>query len=184
MTIKSDDHLYTLTRGEFAKEIGKSTEAVKQNMRRGKYKELYIFKNNQYYFKSREAVREIGVLYPVKMYPAKRKINRGNHEVAVKKGNYPNFAFQNHNHMKKMIALRGKLSPQELAMIPELENKAKQERRRQVHEEVTTRRDNTLRNTGSHNTMYHPKYGGFVSVDDNKYKSTNYGKFSDDKGPY
>jgi hypothetical protein len=182
--IKTDDHLYTLTRGEFAKEIGKTTDCVKKNMKRGKYKDLYIFKNNQYFFKSREAVREIGVVYPVKVYPVKRKINRGNHEDAVRKGRYPNQAFANHNHMKKMIALRGKLSPEELAMIPELENKAKQERRRQLHEEVTTPRDNTLRNTRGHNTMYHPKYGGFVNTNDYKYTATNYGKFSDDEGPY
>jgi len=182
--IKTDDHLYTLTRGEFAKEIGKSTDCVKKNMKRGKYKDLYIFKNNQYLFKSREAVREIGVVYPLKVYPVKRKINRGNHEDAVRKGRYPNQAFANHNHMKKMIALRGKLSPEELAMIPELENKAKQERRRQLHEEVTTPRDNTLRNTRGHNTMYHPKYGGFVNTNDYKYTATNYGKFSDDEGPY
>ena len=55
--MKTDEHLYTLTRSEFANEIGKSREAVKKNMRRGKYKDLYIFKNNQYYFKTREAVR-------------------------------------------------------------------------------------------------------------------------------
>ena len=182
--IKTDDHLYTLTRGEFAKEIGKTTDCVKKNMKRGKYKDLYIFKNNQYLFKSREAVRGIGVVYPVKMYPAKRKINRGNHEVAVKKGNYPNQAFANHNHMKKMIALRGKLSNEELALVPGIEAKAKEERRRQVQDQTQTHRGDTLRNTRSHNTMYHPKYGGFVSVDDNKYKSTNYGKFSDDEGPY
>ncbi len=53
----TDEHLYILTRTEFAKEIGKSREAVKKDMKRGKYKELYIFKNNQYYFKTREAVR-------------------------------------------------------------------------------------------------------------------------------
>ena len=182
--IKTDDHLYTLTRGEFAKEIGKSTDCVKKNMKRGKYKDLYIFKNNQYLFKSREAVREIGVVYPVKVYPVKRKINRGSHEEAVRKGRYPNQAFANHNHMKKMIALRGKLTPEELALVPQLEIKAREERRRQVQEEVTTHRDNTLRNTRSHNTMYHPKYGGFVSVDDNKYRATNYGKFSDDDGYY
>ena len=34
-TYKSDEHLYTLTRSEFAKEIGKSREAVKMDMRRG-----------------------------------------------------------------------------------------------------------------------------------------------------
>ena len=34
----TDEHLYTLTRTEFAKAIGKSREAVKKDMQRGKYK--------------------------------------------------------------------------------------------------------------------------------------------------
>ena len=54
--MKTDEHLYTLTRTEFAKEIGKSREAVKIGMRRGKYKDLYIFKDGKYFFKSRDRV--------------------------------------------------------------------------------------------------------------------------------
>ena len=100
--MQSDEHLYTLTRSQFAKEIGKSREAVKKDMQRGKYKELYIFKNNQYYFKSREAVRENKALSPVNLYPVKRKINRGGHESAVRKGRYPNRAFAERNHMKNL----------------------------------------------------------------------------------
>ena len=41
--MKTDEHLYTLTRLEFAKTIGKSKEAVKIAMKRGKFKDLYIF---------------------------------------------------------------------------------------------------------------------------------------------
>ena len=43
--MKTDEHLYTISRTEFAKEIGKSREAVKKDMQRGKYKDLYIFKD-------------------------------------------------------------------------------------------------------------------------------------------
>ena len=75
--METDEHLYTLTRSQFANEIGKSREAVKKDMQRGKYKDLYIFNNNQYYFKSREAVREMKGPKPVNLYPVKRKINRG-----------------------------------------------------------------------------------------------------------
>ena len=50
--MKTDEHLYTLTRTEFAKEIGKSREAVKIGMRRGKYKDLYIFKDGKYFLKA------------------------------------------------------------------------------------------------------------------------------------
>ena len=182
-TYKSDEHLYTLTRSEFAKEIGKSREAVKMDMRRGKYKQLYIFKNGQYYFKGREAVRENKGSIPISVYPAKRKINRGNHDNAVKKGRYPNFSFQNHNAMKKLIAARGRLSPEELALVPGIEAKAKEERRRRLQEQ---HQGNTLGNTRRVNTMYHPnrqsKYGGFMSADElhnAKYRASNYGPDDD-----
>lgn len=56
--LKTDDHLYTLTRLEFAKSIGKSKNAVKLAMMRGKYKDQYIFKNGKYFFKSEEGKRE------------------------------------------------------------------------------------------------------------------------------
>ena len=133
--MKTDEHLYTLTRTEFAKEIGKSREAVKIGMRRGKYKDLYIFKDGKYFFKSRDRVGAKQDLSPLIMYPAKRKIRRGGHEAAVKKGRYPNTAFAEHNHMKKMIALRGKMTPQELAMVPTVERMVKEERQKQLREE-------------------------------------------------
>ena len=146
--MQTDEHLYTLTRSEFAKEIGKSREAVKKDMQRGKYKELYIFKNNQYYFKSREAVRDMKGPKPVNLYPVKRKINRGNHEKAVREGNYPNRAFAEHNHMKKFIALRGKLSPKELAMVPDVERMVRQEREKQIRDTLETPGVNTRSQTG------------------------------------
>jgi len=146
--MQSDEHLYTLTRSQFAKEIDKSRQAVKKDMKRGKYKDLYIFKNNQYYFKTREAVRSTKGSMPVNLYPVKRKINRGGHESAVKKGRYPNRAFAEHNHMKKFIALRGKLSPKELAMVPDVERMVRQEREKQIRDTLETPRGNTRSQTG------------------------------------
>ena len=146
--MQSDEHLYTLTRSQFANEIGKSREAVKKDMQRGKYKDLYIFKNNQYYFKSREAVREMKGPKPVNLYPVKRKINRGGHEMAVKKGRYPNRAFAERNHMKKMIALRGKMSPEELAMVPDVERMVRQERQKQIRDTLDTPRGDTQTQPG------------------------------------
>jgi len=138
--MQSDEHLYTLTRSEFAKEIGKSREAVKQDMRRGKYKQLYIFSEGKYKFKSREAVRENKGTIPIEVYPSnKRKINRGGHESAVKKGRYPNQAFANHNHMKKMIALKGKMTPEQLALVPEIESKVLAEHQRLKREEYQSK---------------------------------------------
>ena len=147
--MQSDEHLYTLTRSEFAKEIGKSREAVKKAMMRGKYKDLYIFKNNRYYFKSREAVREMKGPKPVNLYPVKRKINRGGHESAVRKGRYPNRFFAERNHMQKMIGLRGKMSPEELAMVPDVERMVRQERQKQIRDTLeVTPGGNTRSQTG------------------------------------
>ena len=116
--MQTDQHLYTLTRSEFAKEIGKSREAVKQDMRRGKYKQLYIFVDGKYKFKTREAVRENKGTIPIEVYPSnKRKINRGGHESAIKKGRYPNQAFANHNTMKKFLSAKGKLTPEQLRLV-------------------------------------------------------------------
>jgi hypothetical protein len=157
----TDEHLYTLTRSQFAKEIDKSREAVKKAMKRGKYKDLYIFKNNQYYFKTRETVRSTKGPMSVNLYPVKRKINRGNHEKAVRKGNYPNRAFAEHNHMKKMIALRGKMSPEELAMVPDVERMVRQERQKRIRDTLDTHRGNTRRQTGMRVGVN--QYGGMLT---------------------
>ena len=157
----TDEHLYTLTRTEFAKEIGKSREAVKKDMKRGKYKELYIFKNNQYYFKTREAVREMKGPKPLNLYPLKKTYNRGNHDKAVKEGRYPNFAFANHNAMKRLIAIRGKLSPKELALVPEIERRVKEERQQQIRDTLETPGGNTRRQTGMRVGV--GSYGGMLT---------------------
>ena len=137
MSFKTDENLYTISRSEFAKQIGKSREAVKIAMRRGKYSDQYIYKNGKYFFKAQEGVRPNQEKSPpelIKMYPLKRERNRGKHDIAVKKGRYPNRAFEEHNTMKKMVALRGKLTPKQIAMIPKLEREAVEEDRRQSYE--------------------------------------------------
>ena len=175
--MNTDEHLYTLTRSQFANEIGKSREAVKKDMQRGKYKDLYIFKNNQYYFKSREAVRSNKTLSPVNLYPVKRKINRGGHESAVRKGRYPNRFFAERNHMQKMIGLRGKMSPEELAMVPDVERMVRQERQKQIRDTLETHRGNTQSQTGMRRGV--GTYGGMQTPSQMSrwdYEPTNRGK--------
>jgi hypothetical protein len=186
----TDEHLYTLTRTEFAKEIGKSREAVKQDMRRGKYRDLYIFKNGQYKFKSRETVRSNQGTVPLVMYPTKKKINRGGHEDALKKGRYPNQAFANHNHMKKFLSLKGKLTPDQLNLVPEIERKVlaeDQKRKIDNYRSKLTLRDNSNRslkvytsglfnesNKGYNDIGYHSPYS--IHHQSSKFKPTNRGK--------
>ncbi len=193
--MKTDEHLYTISRSEFAKEIGKSREAVKIGMKRGKYKDLYIFKNGKYFFKSQEGVREKQDCTLVDMYPVKPKVNRGGHESAVKKGRYPNQAFANHNHMKKMVALRGKMSPEELALVPTVERMVKQERQKQLQEnlELTRKKPQgytknygtgifNMSNKGFDDPNYHN--GQDHHYNPSKYRSTNRGRNINKKGPY
>ena len=176
----TDEHLYTISRTEFAKEIGKSREAVKKDMQRGKYKDLYIFKDGKYFFKSKETMREKQVLSPIHLSPVKPKVRRGAHEIAVKKGRYPNQAFANHNHMKKLIALRGKLSPQELALVPTVEQMCKAERQKQLRDQLEVK--------PRANSMYSMKHYGHMLTGSElnrlKYEPTNRGTKKRWKNPY
>jgi len=199
LNMKTDEHLYTISRTEFAKEIGKSREAVKKDMQRGKHKDLYIFKNGKYFFKSQERMRANQDCPLISLSPVKPKVNRGGHEMAVRKGRYPNQAFANHNHMKKMIALRGKMTPEELALVPTVERMVKQERQKQLQEslELPTSRyrpsSTTRSNTFSSNGIYHagsnkgygsPGYLGNTYRDSRSYEATNRGRKINKKGPY
>jgi hypothetical protein len=53
-----NDNEYTLTRSAFAKSIGKTIGSVKQAMRRGNYKDQYVVRNGQYFFRPGEGLRE------------------------------------------------------------------------------------------------------------------------------
>jgi len=128
--IKTDEHLYTLTRVEFAKSIGKSREAVKQGMRRGQYKDNYIYNGKQYLFKPREPMRDFKDLnLGTKV---KRRPNRGNHF----KGKYPNDAFRKHNEMKMLAKLKGVTDPEVLENLPQAIEVAKQQKQNRIKQKL------------------------------------------------
>ena len=146
--LKTDENLYTLTRLEFAKTIGKSKNAVKLDMKRGKYKDLYIFKNGQYYFKTREAVRENIGLKPHYPTPLKRKINRGNHD---KPGAYTSSTmkrvppqFKVRNAMVKLMSAKGKIKPEDQKYIHILEQKTEQWLREEKQKSLKVNTMNSL----------------------------------------
>ena len=212
--LKTDENLYTLTRLEFAKTIGKSKNAVKIDMKRGKYKDLYIFKNGQYYFKTKEAVREnIGAtpLYPT---PVKRKINRGNHD---KPGAYSSSTmkrvppqFKVRNAMVKLMSAKGKIKPEDQKYIHIIEKKTEEWLREEKHKfrrvnsmdslsslykqdslGVTPRVNlkksyyTGLYNAGSTKGYGSPDYMGGPGTDTTRfYKTTNRGPSKPKKGPY
>ena len=211
--LKTDENLYTLTRLEFAKTIGKSKNAVKIDMKRGKYKDLYIFKNGQYYFKTKEAVREnIGATphYPT---PVKRKINRGNHD---KPGAYSSSTmkrvppqFKVRNAMVKLMSAKGKIKPEDQKYIHIIEKKTEEWLREEKHK---SRRVNSMDSLsalykqdslgvtprvnlkksyytgiyscGSNKGYGTPQYFGGNATDNRSYQSTNRGPSKPKKGPY
>ena len=56
--MNNDFFEFTMTRGEFAKSIGKSREAVRSAMRRGQYSECYRFNGSQYLFKPQKSASD------------------------------------------------------------------------------------------------------------------------------
>jgi len=141
--IKSDEHLYTLSRSEFAKSIGKSREALKQDMRRGKHKDNYIYNGKQYLFKPQETVREIkSVTMGTKVT---RKINRGNHF----EGKYPNDAFRKHNELKMLAKLKGVVDKEVLDRLPEAIEIAKQQKQQRIRDQI---KQTVPKNYGGFNT--------------------------------
>jgi len=94
---------YNLTRIQFANKLGISRENLKQRMRRGKYKDYYVFENGSYKFRSPEGVRENQGKNPgIDVPKLKRKrVRRGAHY----EGKYPNKAFEMHNLNKMMKKL-------------------------------------------------------------------------------
>jgi hypothetical protein len=182
--LKTDDHLYTLTRLEFAKSIGKSKNAVKLGMMRGKYKDQYIFKNGKYFFKSEEGKRENhdvnpGDLNPVKS-STKRIIRRGNHD---KPGAYTSstmkrvpHAFKVRNDMVRLMSAKGKIKPEDQRYIPILEKKTEQwlreEKQKSLKDHSVVSLGGSLRGSlnkdRSEGVNIKRHYGGLYSVGSNK----------------
>jgi len=210
--MKTDEHLYTLTRLEFAKSIGKSKNAVKLAMMRGKYKDLYIFKNGKYFFKSREAVRENYGPETLTVNPLKRKINRGNHD---KPGAYTSSTmkrvppqFKVRNAMVKLMSAKGKIKPEDQRYIHIIEKKTEQWLREEKQKSLKVNTmyslsDNIRRDTlgdkpgvnlksyssglfscGSNKGYGTPQYFGGNATDNRSYQSTNRGPSKPKKGPY
>ena len=121
--MKNDFFDYTLTRGEFAKRIGKSKEAVRSAMRRGQYADCYRFDGSKYLFKAPDRPRVYKDNVHGQRAMPKKQINRGNHY----KANYPNEAFRLHNQ-KKILDKLNKTDPEFVEKVPELEKMHQQQK--------------------------------------------------------
>jgi hypothetical protein len=152
------DKNFKLTSREFSESIGITLECLYSRLRRGHYKDQYISKNNLLLFKRMRPFMDDKIINdnksPVtrRLMPAtshlQRARRRGVH-AAGKATKYPNYAFQQHNEIKMLARLKGKLSEEVInEIIPETiklaQEKLFQEKQRRFYESIKP-----IRNYGS-----------------------------------
>ena len=113
------DKNFKLTSREFAESVDITLECLYSRLRRGHYKNLYVSNNNLLIFKRMRPFMVDQITNdnksPVarRLMPAtsssKRARRRGVH-AAGKATKYPNYAFQQHNEIKMLARLKGKVS--------------------------------------------------------------------------
>lgn len=151
------DNIYKLSSREFAESIGISLECLYSRIRRGQYKDLYISKNKLLRFKEErpftvdQSINDNSFLAPCRSNPdprcssrskmsVSRDRRRGVHATGLKT-KYPNYAFQQHNEIKMLARLKGKVSEEVIneitpATIKLAQEKLYQEKQRRFYESI------------------------------------------------
>lgn len=166
------DKNFELSSREFAKSIGITLECLYSRIRRGQYKDLYISEKNLLWFKKVRPFmndqitndnRHLAATCPI---PDSRRSNSGSRSFNNSKGSksrdrrrgvhaagketkYPNYAFQQHNEIKMLARLKGKVSEEVIneitpATIKLAQEKLYQEKQRRFYESIKL-----VRNYGS-----------------------------------
>ena len=156
---------FILTSKEFAESIGITLECLYSRIRRGYYKELYISENKLLWFKRMRPLKadqsRNDNISPAPCHSnpvarssispkmsVKRERRRGVHATG-KETKYPNYAFQQHNEIKMLARLKGKVSEEVInEIVPETiklaQEKIWQDKQRRFHESIKP-----IRNYGS-----------------------------------
>jgi hypothetical protein len=138
------DNIYKLSSREFAESIGISLECLYSRIRRGQYKDLYISENKLLRFKEVRPLKDDqskndnNSLAPCHPSPGPRSSispkmsvsrdrRRGVHAAGLKT-KYPNYAFQQHNEIKMLARLKGKVSEEVINEITPATIKLAQEK--------------------------------------------------------
>ena len=152
------DKIFKFTSKEFAKDLGITVECLYSRMRRGQYQGQYISKNNKLFFKKMRPCRSGSLsndnssLAPSSLSPVKNTSFRTRRRGIVAAGGktkYPNYAFQQHNEIKMLARLKGKVSEEVIneitpATIKLAQEKLYQEKQRRFYESIKP-----VRNYGS-----------------------------------
>ena len=151
------DNIYKLSSREFAESIGISLECLYSRIRRGQYKDLYISENKLLRFKGARPLKadqstndnsSVVACHPSPgpRFSISPKISvvrvrrRGVHAAGLKTKD-PNYAFQQHNEIKMLARLKGKVSEEVIneitpATIKLAQEKLYQEKQRRFYESI------------------------------------------------
>ena len=170
MKSKIDKEFY-LTRGEYAKRLGKSKGSIIQLMRRGKLNNEYIINNGWYYFRDPLKARAFKETIHGAIYTPKKTYNRGAHS---EDSPYPNRSFYEHNQMKKLASLQYKVPKHIQDKLP-----------RAI--QMLEREDRSEKQSKIHSSLLNKNYGGFLTKDQMRrtdFEPTRGKKIKHKKGPY
>jgi len=151
------DKSFKLTSREFAESIGITLECLYSRIRRGHYKDLHITENKSLRFKRMrpsmvdQTANDNCSVAPRRLNPYSRSISRPKMSLkrerrrgivaAGKQTKYPNYAFQQHNEIKMLARLKGKVSEEVInEIVPETiklaQEKIWQDKQRRFHESI------------------------------------------------
>ena len=175
---------FKLTRSEFSQKLGIPTDTLKKRMRRGQYKDQYIFENGKYLFSGDVKVGPKLVVSKAISPGTKRVRNRGNH-FDSKNPNYKP-QLQRTNEIRMLAKLKHNVPEDVQELLPdaiEIAKQQKQERlRRSLEQPIQKNYGTGLINMSSNNRdHYNPV---LHRTRPNLFLSTNRGRKINKKGPY
>lgn len=142
------DKIFKFTSKEFAKDLGITVECLYSRIRRGSYQGQYISKNNKLFFKKMrpsnpdQRLNDNKSLAASRPLPVKNTTFRTRRRGIVAAGGktkYPNYAFRQHNEIKMLARLKGKVSEEVIneitpAAIKIAQDKVLQDKQRRLRE--------------------------------------------------
>ena len=124
---------FKLTRSEFSQKLGIPTDTLKKRMRRGQYKDQYIFENGKYLFSGDVKVGPKLVVSKAISLGTKKR-NRGNHF----NSNNPNYKpqFQRTNEIRMLAKLKHNVPEDVQELLPDAIEIAKQQKQERLRKSL------------------------------------------------
>ncbi len=174
---------FKLTRSEFSNKLGIPTDTLKKRMRRGQYKDQYIFENGKYLFSGDVKVGPIKAV-PKPLSLGTKRRNRGNH-FDSKNPNYKP-QFRQTNEIRMLAKLKHNVPDDIQELLPDAIEIAKQKKRERlqksleqpIRKQYGTGLINMSTNTRDHQNPI------LYKTRPNLFQSTNRGRIINKKGPY